>query len=565
MKTKIFFNRIAVLLAVVVTVFLFHSCDNSFLEENQVPEYSELNDTIFVTNSTQPFELNLNFNNTQTCNWRVAQFPVWLDLYPKEGSKQANGNSTIQFTVNDSNIPLEPGFYTFPLVFDIDGKKMVGYTVALAHLGHPNMNVSTTSILFTNSYSSSLEIRNESYGILSWWIASAPNWLTAEKQYGLIDQYQSEEIKLSVDVNGLNPGEYTGTLIIQSNAENQKTVSIQVKIVVSASAYYGDYHQGQLIDARFSKTSDELIILTKSPNQLLFFSSEINNPTVVDLDRVPQCLAMTEDESTIAIGYSNSEITIYNTQSHNAIKTYNIGTIPLSVEFASNEWLYFIATNSYWNYLHSFNLNTQEIVRQKDGEGGMKTLKKVPGKSLLLSTRPGYSPDGLLLFDVSEPGQTDSVNLYHMDMSGYWLSDDGEKLFTGWKKIYNVPDFMDGNSFIPNEPPVTGQIDFQESQIVDCIAQQSSSGYIFVSTGFGWQGQTTTLKVYNDQTLVQQRSYDLNFVRPDFFSVYSTWYGRPFAMFPSENKKDLWLVQKYAEYDTDNTGIWSVAKVDITK
>ena len=42
-----------------------------------------------------------------------------------------------------------------------------------------------------------------------------------------------------------------------------------------------------------------MIVLTKSPNQLLFFSTDLLNPEIVDLDRVPQCLALSEDQARI--------------------------------------------------------------------------------------------------------------------------------------------------------------------------------------------------------------------------------------------------------------------------
>ena len=152
-----------------------------------------------------------------------------------------------------------------------------------------------------------------------------------------------------------------------------------------------------------------------------------------------------------------------------------------------------------------------------------------------------------------------------METYGFWPADDGERLFTGWKKIYNMPEYVERNSFMGSEPPVIGQLEFNQIQIVDCISSQSSSESVFSAFGFHGSESSLILKVYNSNTLVQQKSYELKFVRPDFFSEYSTWTGRPIALFPSENKTDVWLVQKFAEYINDEPGIWSVTKVDITK
>jgi len=564
MKTKILANNRFVILIVALIGLFIYSCDNSFLDENQMPDYTELQDTIFVTSYASSFQIDFTFNTDKACNWRLVQFPLWMTPSELEGKKDVSASASIQFTVYDENIMVDLGLYSFPLVFDIDGKQMVGYTVILANLGHPYINVSRTSVPFENTLTNSIEISNNSYGILSWWISSKPAWLKTDNSSGLIEQYQSSLLEMTVDLNGLEPGDYSGTMVIQSNAENQSNVSIQVTIHVGANASYGDYYVGQLIDARYNKNRDEVIVLTKSPNQLLFFSTDLLNPEIVDLDRVPQCLALSEDQATIAIGYSNSDITTYNSSNRSILKNYSAGAIPISIEFGGNDYLYFIASNSYWNYLHSLNLNTNEIIRQKNGESGMKTLQKVAGKPLLVSSRPGYSPDGLILFDISQAGQVDSINTYHMDLEGYWISEDGERLFSGWKKIYDLPDFAEGQSFFPYELNVTGQLNFSEQQVVDCISDQSSTSRIFVANGFQGEEGSLLLRVYNSSTLVEQNSYELKYARPSFFSVYSTWSGHPFALFPSSDKENLWIVQKHALYTYD-AGIWSVSKADITK
>lgn len=152
-----------------------------------------------------------------------------------------------------------------------------------------------------------------------------------------------------------------------------------------------------------------------------------------------------------------------------------------------------------------------------------------------------------------------------MDMERFWLSEDGERFFTAWKKIYNIPDYIEGDSFFPDEPSAIGQLDFENYPTIECLADQTSSKRIFAAVGFHGSDAQLRLKVYNSSTLAQQKSYDLQFARPEFFSVYSTWSGRPIALFPSENEKDVWLVQKFAEYSYSGPGIWSVTKVDITK
>lgn len=552
------------IVALIITSTFILSCSDDFLN-TKMPEYQETPDTIFLTNTTPPFSIEMDFDKEEACDWQLVQYPLWLEVSPKRGTKEAHAGATINFSVKDYDIATGLGFYTFPLVFDIDGKEMIGYTLMLANLGHPSIQVSTQSITFGNSLNYHVAFSNQSYGILAWQIASAPNWLQWDKENGLLEQYHEESINFSANVSGLDPGEYKGTIKIESNSMYNPVSEIQVTLHVLANAYYSDYHQGQLVDSRYSKSRDEVIALTKTPNQMLFFRANVDEPEVVGLDRVPQCFALSEDESKIAIGYSNSEITIYNAVDHTPIKTYLAGTIPLGLEFGDSDWLYFLAAQSYWNYLHSLNLASGEITRATEGESGLTTILKVPKKNILVAYRPGYSPDGLFLIDISEKGETNKVNEYFIDHEGIWFSDDGQRFITAWNKIYAMPAYDPNQSYFFDAPPAIGQFEFPNSQLSDCLAQQSSSGLLFAATGFGWSGLNTTICIFKDNTLTLEKTLELKFVRPENFSVYSTWAGRPRAMYPSENGRDLWLVQKYVEYDTDSPGIWSVVKVDITK
>lgn len=231
MKKNNLLRYIPGIIAIMGTFFFASSCNDSFLEK-PTPDYTELYDTLFVTNTTQPFVLDLDFGTNEACNWRLAQYPFWLEVTPKEGRKETNKTAIIQFKVVDEKINVPLGFYTFPLTFDINDKQLVNYTILLAHLGHPHIQVSQTSLSFSGTYNQSLEIRNNSYGILNWWIASVPGWLVPNKKDGLINDNQSENIEFTTAINGLTPGNYSGILHILSNAENTPSLNIQVTLKV---------------------------------------------------------------------------------------------------------------------------------------------------------------------------------------------------------------------------------------------------------------------------------------------------------------------------------------------
>ncbi|TKG94218.1 hypothetical protein EYV94_13100 [Puteibacter caeruleilacunae] len=557
MKIKnIQYTIVAIALSI---VFLFSACDDSFLDTKS-PNLIETSDTIYMTNSSSIFEVEMNFKNNNACKWRVAQFPKWLDIYPKEGYQNANESSTLHFGVNESDIALELGIYNFPLVFDINGEKMLEYTVSLANMGQPTMDVSTREISFIYDLKGSFEISNNNYGLLAWKIVETPDWISCDNKSGVVEQGSFVNVNVTANVDGLDEGDYSGVIKIQSNGVNRTEYEIKVDIKVSANIYWGNYKEGIFIDSRYSKSRDEVIVLTKEPNQLVFIGAETNK--TIELNRVPQCFALSEDESAIAIGYSNAEISTYDTESVTETNTFQAGVIPSDVEFGNNQWLYFTAKISYRHYLHSLNLSNGEIIRANEGESGLTSLIKVPGKDLLAAYRPGYSPDGFFLFDISNAGETNKMNEYFMTHRGLCFYEDGSKMVTAHNKLFNTPEYDSTKSYFSNEPPAVGQLDLPMHQVSDCMAQHSVTERIFVGEGFNWEGENTVISIFNDHTLVKEKTIELKSVRPDNYPYGSTWYGKPMAMYPTSNGNALWVVQMYAEH-SDTRNIWSVNKLEI--
>jgi hypothetical protein len=208
----------------------FSSCDNSFLE-TEPPTQNITTDTIFVTNKTQPFQLNFGFETSEACNWRLFQFPIWLDVSPKEGFKSENSNAVLQFTIDPNEFYFDFGFYTFPLTFDIDETQFVTYTIMLAHLGNPTMEVTPSNFVIENALEGSFEIVNRGHGILYWEVTDSPSWLNIETKQGLLEQNHTETIHFTINSNGLEPGTYEGVVKILNNAnDNHYNIPVYLKL-----------------------------------------------------------------------------------------------------------------------------------------------------------------------------------------------------------------------------------------------------------------------------------------------------------------------------------------------
>ncbi len=542
----------------------FGSCDDSFLEVES-PNLLETGDTLFVWNQAEPFNVTFDFNSPGAGKWRLYQYPKWLEISPKEGSVRKNAAEILYFSINRDQIYLDYGLYTFPLSFYVEGAGLVNYTVAFFNLGNPTIEVWPSNLEIEGASTGYFSIQNGGNGILLWEITHSPTWLNFVKKQGTINQWYSEDVSYTVDAAGLEQGDYQGVVEIASNAtEESYKLPVSLKIIDQVPVVsFGVYHQGEFIDSEFVRRNNQVVVLTQNPNRLLFFGPGESESSYLDLDRVPKCMALSEDEAWIAVGYSNTEISIYNVNDKSRLSTYQVGAIPLSVEFGNANWFYYLAESKFENAIYSLNLESGVSYLSEMERSGWKKLQKVPGKNVLVSTQPGYSPDGLFVFDITENPLNEAFNRYFLSMQGFWVSDDGNRLLTGSRKIYQLPGYVPGVDYFSDPPPLEGELSVDYDWAVECIAQDTISGNIYAATGFGWSRQKTRVEVFNRQTFVKQSSYALSFNPPEDFPEGNTWWGKPVALYPGIDRNTLWLVHKFAAKSYNEPELWTVARVEL--
>ena len=537
------------------------SCSNDFLEMGYPTEYIT-GDTLYVMSDAEYFEQEINMRNSASASWKLYQFPRWLEVNPKKGTVHPGSAVKFQFSIKENEMYFGLGIFALPLVFEVEDVGLVQHTVVVWNVGEPDISNTPSVIEADYSLQGMYQIVNRAYGILFWEVVNKPEWLTLETTEGILNAHDYGIWHYVIDPKGLEPGDYSGVVEIRNNSTTS-SYFIEFKFTIEKTGYYGGYLTGEFVDAAYVKSLNQLVVLTKNPHNLLFFNAGSPDADTLQLDRVPQCIALSDDENTLAVGFSNTEISTYSAKSRSLMATYSAGHVPRRIVFAGKNRLFYLESSDYAYFLTGLDLETGNRYKANEGEGGLSIFKKVPGKDLLLASRPGWSPDGLFLYDISNGLVTDSLNEYWMSLNGFWLSEDGERIFAGTRKIYKIPEYVPGKLWSMETPEVVGEFDLSYDLQINSVVHNSETGKIFIACNGGLYQNTSYIKMLDYNTLVEQKTWELNPKPPYGYPPGNTWWSRVINIFPTAAGDELWIIQKQPAADYRDPDTFSIERLPL--
>ena len=154
--------------------------------------------------------------------WRVYSDQKWISLSPENGIN----SGTFNVTVNTAN--LNPGKYQGTVTIEssrgkeqrkvsvlVKNKNGIQYPILVVYPSFLNFNLSKGKSTFGQ-----LQILNEGGGTLQWNVSLDPerDWISLYPTSGT----NSGNVTVTVNTEGLEPGEYEGNIAIRSNGENKE-------------------------------------------------------------------------------------------------------------------------------------------------------------------------------------------------------------------------------------------------------------------------------------------------------------------------------------------------------
>jgi len=476
-----------------VGVLFLVSCSNDFLKQEQIAA-DPVADTIRMTSMESLKAVSFSIEKAGNSHWRVLQLPKWINITPMEGFF-SNGKSSFQVELLDKNSIPQWGVLNLPLVFEVDGIGYVQYPFQLLNWGNPQTGLSTYNLTLNYQSAGVFTLHNTGGGILIWEVKNKPSWITLSEQSGYLNANSALPINLSITRDNMAKGDYSGEIVIATNSNAQTTLQLRVSIKVFDPTVSGDaeFIDGEVVDAEFCKATGILVIATKNPNRMYLYNSGQTKKTL-ELQKIPINVAITEKGDLIAASFTNTDLSVISPESFTILKNIKSGIITSDIALGNNGWAY-LAPKAYdTNYMVSVDLTSGQVIKNNEYMNGLTWLKKVPGKNLLYGSKIGWSPDFLLVFDISAGAVNPITDEWWTTLWKFWPSEDGQRIFTGNLKIYQSPEFQAKGSIMEN-PSLLGQLE-SISGTINSIEHSLALKEIFVAyKSYSYETGTRILRI----------------------------------------------------------------------
>lgn len=442
--------------------------------------------------------------------WDVVRIPDWLVI----DTFQISQTNVFIMQYENYILPLKLNLnsrfsdvMTGDIVLKTNDKEHPTVSIhASADLGTPQLNIYTTALNFaSNETSKTLCFSNSGSGILSWKFEDLPEWLTISPSSGFYDQFTSHNIVFDCDRTKLQPGENSAVVHLKTNDSARPSVNITVTAVAPGSNSHIRSLTGNITDVVYNKNTNTLYYVTSQPNSMIVY--DVASRTVaheIPLSKAPTCFAISEDWTKAAVGHNGSFSSI-DLSNFTVASTYQSSYSIHDIAWATSDWFCYTQTGGNFSCLHWINMATGALMEDADKSSldGSSIVKKVPGQPYLIATRNGTSPSGFFSYDI---GSKSKKSYAHMDLTNFWMSEDGQYIFAQNSSIYRTTSSTNSTNTFNTDIPSIGKI-FQPA------SNYYGVKFLFHGNHYLWFLQndsysTTSNVVYqledNDYTLLKQ-------------------------------------------------------------
>jgi len=490
--------------------------------------------------------------------WNIISMPDWLDV---DVTRLESGGVYIP-QYNSYNIPLiikpgenASGSLTGTIVLSTNDKEHPSVTINVTtDLGIPQLNIYTNAINFASAETSkALTFSNYGSGILVWKFEDIPDWLTITPSSGTYNPYTSyDNVIFSCDRTKLSPGQNTAIVNLKTNDSSHSSYSITVTAVAPGNNVNIRAIDGNITDAVFNKNTNTLYFVTSAPNK--FIAYDVTARTILHetaLSKAPTCFAIAEDWTKAAVGH-NGSLSAIDLSSHTVTATYLSNYSVHDIAWGENNWFCFTQTGASFSKLHWINSATGETYDSSNSSlDESSIIKKVPNQPYLIGTRNSTSPSGFFAFDIASK----SLKSYsHMDLSNFWMSEDGEYVFSRNLKVYRTTSSTGSNDTFDADISEIGKINFSSGYTYGLNFLYHSNNYLWVIQNDSYSSESSA-SIYqfedNDYTQVKRYAYDLLY-QPDAqttsFNVTANYVfanneGTEISVLCKGTSNNTWLIQ----------------------
>lgn len=320
-----------------------------------------------------------------------------------------------------------------------------------------------------------------------------------------------------------------------------------------------------VIDAEYSKKTDQLVYVSSNPAQVNIFDSNTGTLQKISLVYAPKCISIAQNGNTAVVGH-DGHITHVNLKNPSIIQTYNISCSALDIVLGNNRWAYVFPEKDQWTYIKSVNMNLEynyemPISIYNQVHAGTKGRLHPSGKYIYAQSPLSRGQVQRLTIkngDIDDRYESDFEEESYT-IPSIWFSEDGNRIFTRERSILKTSELnsLDGlyNGRIPSE----------NNYKIDWLDHSSSKGklYVIFSNGDQWNSiKLNNIYVFNDSDLSYVNKLDLEkYFNQTKKNSAETYDAIPYFVFSNSTGNRLFVITKALNSDLVNE--WAIQKINI--
>jgi hypothetical protein len=323
-------------------LFLFSACNFDFPKENEEIWFATDLEYHFNTGSDGG-GITLAFPDLGSKTYRIMVYPQWIETGKLEGVLD-NGYGSIPFSFKNVDSFMTGNRVEGYIFIRLD-ETILRLTISYGVVKLKILRLRSGSVVlqycrnkFWTEDSRSFTIANHGEVDKTWYITTFLHGSNFRKLQAIWQQAPHLPFIVQFAARNFFSGEYSLIIHIESS-HPQSSHGIRVNMVVEdpgppVNSARLKWFSGTVTDAYFCKKTDYLYILTKSPNALLVKTPQSDSLTTYPLDRIPNCIDVTADGKTLAIGYNQAFVDLLDATTLERIKQYVIDCVPTTLFLA---------------------------------------------------------------------------------------------------------------------------------------------------------------------------------------------------------------------------------------
>lgn len=435
--------------ALLVVAVIFNACSDRFLND-QLELVESGSKTIYISEASYSQSEELNISNINDLNYTVIEYPRFIKLNKLNGQFK-NGKTIVEFTSSsDVDYLKQNGIVSGLLVLNVLNYGLVVFPVQIVsdvntEYGFGEFGISTSYLDISTDEHSSLQIQNIGSEPMGWRIASLPSWLSVDIQEGTMEPVAVQTLNFYVDRTGLAANYYSEQLEFRFTNSVTSNFWLSVKMQVSevpVETVNIEELNGFVVSARYLKNTDQLLILTQSPNQIIVVDTKTNTHANIELPLKTSSMTISEDGKTAVVLYKVAIMETVDLTAKKRLKQYELPLVCYAAVLGGNGWCYLSSNSySYGQNLICINLETAQSVVQNTlfNVREKSALFKIPDYKRLIAVPTDISPSHFFMGSFEK--DTLDADLEQLDWSfdtgGYiWLMKNNSLFFSRWKEIF---------------------------------------------------------------------------------------------------------------------------------